>query len=40
MKAGVIDVTKSSEARFLSIELMNAVSLAVGAATVTLMTLF
>ena len=40
IKAGVIDVTKSSEAQFLAIELMNAVTLAVGAATVTMTTLF
>ena len=40
IKAGVIDVSKDTEAQFLSIELMNAVSLAVGVAATTLITLF
>jgi len=40
IRAGVIDVSKSEEAVFLSIELNSAVSLLAGAAALTLSTLF
>ena len=40
IRAGVIDVTKDEEAKFLSIELKNAVTLMAGAAIATVVTLF